>query len=450
MQQIALPVAQPAPQGPLVAQPPPQGPLVVRRARRKIESEVLDSRAPFPDHSGVDTFKCMKKFVPHVFMSKGAAMRSSLPPSKHSVAVAMMDGGSLSSRTDPENGIEITVVSPLIERQQSLWHASVQDMGAIRTMLQAIDEDAEARQFTNFCTSVFVDGDIPRMSAKQKKNHGTPPMNLDPRFWEYVRLFEDYLAVRFSVGQFKDTLDRIVKAVSQAQGRIPILLGIIRLHDLDVDARFEDWDVRMRLSDTQFTREVNDALQTYDNGQMSSLQLNEFILRMMHKEIVLLLMKRGKKCELASRRIDEVEKIANHLGELTRSYVGQIRGNLLNLSRILSSVCEKDTYDYSEEDETYRVYPKRTLEVFTSMCESIKQEYERLRSLLIQHRREIKEHLRNVNHQVSLDIRAYHELHSHFAAKKVEYGNNVGASRLGCKFASICKHAHESGSKKHY
>ena len=448
-------------QAPPIAQPVPQDYHAVQRTRHKTEAEVLDPSVPdymvpFPDFKYVITFNCMLQDFCSVKISEDFAINHGQLPSDYPDAVKMTVLESLTSRTDPDHVIEITAFGPFIDSVQLLQNASAQGMRAVHTSLQAVDEDVKARSLLRRLISQFGDANISCLLPKTRMNYSVSPMDYDPAFTEYVRLFGFYLAERFSVGQFKNMFDRIEKAISKTQRRIDTLLNAIRMHELDINMRFDemigpDRYRPYRLRNNQFTREVTNAWQSYFYGMITKARFNKEILRLMHNEVGVLNLTIINCHASVLQRINEVEVMMNQFGEVNLSYFGLMKGNLLNLIRILtSSVHSNDLRDYCEGNQTYRIYPEHTMNAFASMNESIKREYERLRSLLVQRRQEIKEHLGNVDHRVSLDIRAYHENCFRFAARSVDYMDDVGIPHSNHELMCIFKHAHEHARRNHY
>lgn len=448
-------------QAPPIAQPVPQDYHAVQRTRHKTEAEVLDPSVPdymvpFPDFKYIITFNCMLQDFCSVKISEEFAAYRGQLPSNYPDAVKMTVLEPLTSRTDPDHVVEITAFGPFIDSVQSLQNASAQDMRAVHTSLQAVDEDVKARFLLRSLISQFGDVSISCMLPKTKMNYSVSPMDYDPDFTEYVRLFGFYLAVRFSVGQFKNMYNRIEKAIRETQRRIDTLLSLIESHELDINMRFDemigpDRYRPYRLRSNQFTREVIDVQQSYYYGMITKSRFNKEILRLIHNEVGVLNLTRANCHTLVLQRINEVEAMMNQFGEDSLSYFGLMKGNLLNLIRIMtSSVHPDDLHDFHEGNQTYRIYPEHSLKAFASMNELIRQEYERSRSLLVQRRQEIKEHLGNVDHRVSLDIRAYHENCFRFAARSVDYMNDVGIPRSNNELVFIYKHTHEHARRNHY
>lgn len=448
-------------QAPPIAQPVPQDYHAVQRTRHKTEAEVLDPSVPdymvpFPDFKYVITFNCMLQDFCSVKISEEFAAYRGQLPSNYPDAVKMTVLEPLTSRTNPEHTVEITAFGPFIDSVRSLQNASAQDMRAIHTSLQAVDEDVKARFLMRFLISQFGDVSISCMLPKTRMNYSVSPMDYDPAFTEYVRLFGFYLAERFSVGQFMDMHNCIEKAISKTHRRIDTLLNAIRMHELDINMRFDemigpDRYRPYRLRSNQFTREVTNAWQSYFYGMITKARFNKEILRLMHNEIGVLNLTRVNCHTSVLQRINEVEIMMNQFGEVNLSYFGLMKGNLLNLIRILtSSVHPDDLHDFHEGNQTYRIYPEHSLKAFASMNELIRQEYERSRSLLIKRRQEIKNHLKNVNHRVSLDIKAYHENCFRFAARSVDYMDDVGIPHSNHELMCIFKHAHEHARRNHY
>lgn len=448
-------------QDPTIAQPVPQGHHAVQRTRRETEAEDLDPPVPdymipFPDFKYVITFNCMLQDFCSVKISEDFAINHGQLPSDYPDAVKMTVLESLTSRTDPDHTVEITTFGPFIDSVRSLQNASAQGMRAVHTSLQAVDEDVKARSLLRRLISQFGDVSISCMLPKTRMNYSVSPMYYDPEFTEYVRLFGFYLAERFSVGQFKNVFDRIEKAISKTQRRINTLLNLIESHGLNINMRFNETIGPVhyrpvRLRNNQFTQEVINVQQSYYYGMITKSRFNKEILRLIHNEIGVLNLTRINCHASVLQRINEVEVMMNQFSEDTLSYFGLMKGNLLNLIRILtSSVHSDDLHDFREGNRTYRIYPEHTMNAFTSMNESIKREYERLRSLLVQRRQEIKEHLGNVDYRVSLDIRAYHENCFRFAARSVDYMNDVGIPRSNNELVFIYKHTHEHARMLHY